>query len=82
LSVLPLNPAKVKVLLPLKLGRLPLDEVKQSILPWFDGQIRKVVELLRLPYSAFFDFNNPWSVQELEKLCREAGLPLPAPTAV
>jgi len=82
LSVLPLNPAKVKVLLPLKLGRLPLDEVKQSILPWFDGQTRKVVELLRLPYSAFFDFNNPWSVQELEKLCREAGLPLPAPSAV
>jgi hypothetical protein len=82
LSVLPLSPAKVKVLMPLKVGRLPLEEVKQSILPWFDSQTRKVVELLRLPYSAFYDFNNPWSVQELEKVCREAGLPLPASNAV
>ena len=82
LSTLPLSPAKVKVLLPLKLGRLPLEEVRQAILPWFDGQTRKIIELLRLPYSAFFDFNNPWSYQELEKLCKEDGLPIPAPDAV
>jgi hypothetical protein len=82
LSTLPLEAAKLKVLLPLKLGRFPVDEVKRAILPWFDGQTQKVVDLLRLPYSAYCDFNNPGSVRELEKLCKEAGLPLPAPEAV
>ncbi len=82
LSTLPLDPAKIKVLLPLKLGRFPLDELKRAILPWFDGQTRRIAELLRLPYSAYYDFNNPSSVRELEKLCHEAGLPCPAPDTV
>jgi len=37
------------------------------------------LELLQQPYSAFYDFSAVWSVNQLEKICREENLPLPQP---
>ena len=82
LSALHLDPQKVKILMPLKLSKIPLDSVKKALPGWCDSQTKTVLELLNQPYSTFFDYSRPWSKQELKKLCEEENLPLPHPDSV
>jgi hypothetical protein len=74
-----LHPGNVKCLVPLKLSGIPLDEVRNSLPGWSDPQSARVLELLQQPYRAFYDFEAKWSVEQLEKICREEKLPLPRP---
>ncbi len=66
----------------LKLLGVPWDEVSQAILPSFDSQTQEVIDFLRKPYSAFYDYDNPWSVAQLRKICNAAHLPLPRPNDI
>jgi len=63
----------------LKLSGVPWDEVSRNIRPSFDSQTQEVIDLLRQPYSAFYDFDNPWSLSQLKKLCDAANLHVPGP---
>ena len=63
----------------LKLSGVPLQEAKDSLPAWSDPQSAHVLELLHRPYRVFFDFNAPWSIQRLEKICSVEDLPLPGP---
>jgi hypothetical protein len=38
-----------------------------------------LLDLLRQPYSAFFDFSDPRSLAGLRRICEREGLPLPHP---
>ena len=82
LSPLHLNPKKVKILIPLKMSKIPLESVKKALPRWCDPQTRTVLELLKQPYSSFFDYSHPWSIRELERICAEENLPLPHPDSV
>jgi hypothetical protein len=69
----------LSVFVTLKLSGVPWNEVSRAIRPSFDAQTQEVIDLLRKPYSAFFDFSNPWSLAHLKKLCDTSNLPLPRP---
>ncbi len=77
-----LHPGNVQCLITLKLGHVPLEEVSASLPPWSDPQTRRVLDLLRQPYKAFYNFLAEWSVGELKKICAGESLPLPGPDDV
>ena len=79
LDQLSLHPGNVQSLITLKLSGARLEEAKSSLPQWGDPQSAKVLELLQQPYRTFYDFKAPWSVSQLEKICREENLPLPQP---
>ncbi|HEX7484687.1 MAG TPA: hypothetical protein VF332_00930 [Vicinamibacterales bacterium] len=64
---------------PLKLSRIDLGEVRRAVPTGADSQTIEVIDLLRRPYRAFFDFDNEQSVGRLRELCEAEGLPLPSP---
>lgn len=77
LRQLPLHPSKVQSLITIKLSRVPLDIIRDSLPAWTDPQSAHVLEVLQLPYSAFYDFNAVWSMRQLERLCQEENLLIP-----
>jgi hypothetical protein len=79
LGDLSLHPGSVKSLIPLKLSGTPLGEARKSLPEWSDPQTARVLELIEQPYRVFYNFDAGWSVGELDKICREEGLPLPKP---
>lgn len=82
LERLSLHPGNVQPLITLKLSGAPLQEAKDALPEWSDPQSVKVLELLQQPYSAFYDFNAPWSVGQLEDICRAENLSKPQPSDV
>lgn len=82
LDQLALNPRSLQSLITIKLSRAPLDEIKRSLPAWADPQTAGVIDLLQLPYGAFYDFNAPWSVGRLQQICREENVPVPRPDDV
>ena len=79
LDQLSLHPASLQPLITLKLSGAPLDEVKNCLAEWTDPQSAKVLELLQLPYRAFYDFKAVWSVGRLQRICQEENLSVPEP---
>jgi hypothetical protein len=82
LNPLRLTHARIKPLISLKLSGKRLGYAQRRVPDWCDPQTREVLELLRDPYSSFYDFSKAWSLNELKKLCEENGLPLPDAGAV
>jgi hypothetical protein len=81
LGEIPLETHTVKPLVPLKLTGVALDAVASALPEWGDRQSLQVLELLKRPYGDLYDYQAPWSVGELERICREEGLPVPERTA-
>jgi hypothetical protein len=79
LGTLRLDPHLAAVFMPLKLGRVDLDEVRRRLPDDADPQCAELLDILALPYREFYDFASPWSVGQLEALSRAEGLPLPGP---
>ena len=79
LDQLALHPGSLQSLITIKLSGAPLEEVRKSLPEWTDPQSTKVVELLQLPYGAFYDFKAPWSISRLQQICKEENLPVPGP---
>ena len=79
LDQLSLQPGNLQCFITLKLSGTPLDEARNSLSEGSDPQAVRVFELLQQPYSAFYDFSAVWSVNQLEKICREENLLLPQP---
>jgi hypothetical protein len=82
LEELQLHKGKLHCFITLKLSAMPLQEAKDSLPDWSDPQSAYVLDLLQQPYRDFFDFNAPWSVHQLEKICEEEGIPFPKPSDV
>lgn len=82
LDPLSLHSGNVQTLITLKLSRVSLQEVKESLPGWTDPQSAIVLELLQQPYHALYDFHAVWSVRQLEKICQEENLPVPGPEDV
>jgi len=79
LEELSLHAGKVQGLITLKLSGTKLAEVRSSLPAWADPQCDRVLELLQQPYRVFYDFSAPWSIGQLEKICRGENLRLPSP---
>ncbi len=63
----------------LKLSRVDLREVRQSLSENADPQTAEAVELLMKPFGEFFDFGNPMSLARLKKICDNEKVLLPRP---
>lgn len=68
---LALDVVRLKPFITLKLSGADLNEVLDAIPPWSDRQTRTAVELLKRPSEDFYPPDQPWSLEELEKICRE-----------
>jgi len=79
LDDLPLYEGLLIDFIPLKLSRVELAEVKKAVSPHCDAQTTDIIEILRKPYSAFFDFSASWSLGRLSEICKREHLPLPKP---
>lgn len=82
LGEIPLNEAMVRPLVPIKLAKVDLSEVREAVPPGADPQASRVIELLERPFGGLFDFDAPWALRQLEELCKREGLPLPSPCDV
>jgi len=82
LDQLSLQPGNLQCFITLKLSGTRLEEARSSLPEESDLQAARVLELLQLPYGAFYDFSVVWSVSQLEKICREENLPLPQPDEI
>ncbi|MBI5211385.1 MAG: hypothetical protein HY927_15530 [Elusimicrobia bacterium] len=74
-----LEPKIMRSLIPLKLIRPDFKAVLAAMPAWADRQAPEVVEILRRPYGAFYDWSQRWSLGELEKHSAAAGCPVPGP---
>jgi len=77
LGPLRLRPAEALVFTPLKLSERSLERVEAALDEHAEPETRALLALLRKPYGALYDYALPWSLAQLEQLCRDAGLPLP-----
>jgi len=77
LDFLKLDNSKVKIFMTLKLSGLDIEAVKTAAPRWCDPQIRKVIELLQQPFSIFYERSQPWSIAELESICRKENVSVP-----
>ena len=82
LGAIELAPHRLKTLIPLKLSQIPLTEAKKALPEWCDSQTANVFEILLQPYANFFSYENPWSIGQLEKICKQENLPVPPPEAI
>ncbi|MCX6552923.1 MAG: hypothetical protein NTY02_18290, partial [Acidobacteria bacterium] len=79
LSTLPRLATAAADFMPLKLSRIDLAGVRRAVPDGADAQTADVIDLLRRPYGAFFDFSDPYSVGRLHRICEAEGLPIPGP---
>ena len=79
LSPLKLDFLRLKTLIPLKLSHISLQDVKKAMPDWCDQQTQRALDLLMQPFSRFYSYHLPWSIQELKNICTNEGIPLPAP---
>ncbi len=82
LGALRIHAGVVEDFMSLKLAGLDLRAVRAALPEGGDPQAQEVVALLLEPYSAFYNFDQPWSIKRLKRLCAANDLPLPAPTDV
>jgi hypothetical protein len=82
LEEISLHPRSLRCLMQLKLCGVGLESIRAALPEWSNRQAAKVIDLLQLPYRAFYDFGSEWSVGELRNICREEALPVPAPDDV
>ncbi|MFH2042368.1 MAG: hypothetical protein ABIJ35_07595 [Acidobacteriota bacterium] len=66
----------------LKLSEIDLSAVSKILSPAFDPQTKEMLSVLQLPWGHFFDFDNPWSLSTLKKICEAEDRPLPGPEDV
>lgn len=79
LGTVPLSPPALKCLIPIKLARIQLDAVRAVLPKWRDPQVFEVLDILERPFKDFYDYDSPWSIEELRRICEGEGLPIPDP---
>jgi pyruvate,orthophosphate dikinase len=65
--------------MPLKLSRIDLREVRRAVPEGSDPQTLEIIDLLACPFSAFFDFDDQYSVGRLVRICETEGIGVPGP---
>jgi hypothetical protein len=76
---LPKLAGAARAFLPLKLGRVDLDDVRRLLPAGADPQTIELVDRLRQPYRALVDFADEVELGRLRELCAAEGLPIPGP---
>jgi len=68
----------LKTFMTLKLSGIDLKTVQEAVTSGQEEQTTTVLDMLQKSYSAFYDFDTPWGVRELQKICDQEGINLPA----
>ncbi len=72
-----LGPVDGKAFMELKLSRKNLVNIASNLEEMACEETRFLCEMLQKPYSYFYDYRFPWSLNPLKKICVQEGLPLP-----
>lgn len=66
------------IFMTLKLSKKTLSRVRQIIVNGkFDKETITLIDLLMKPFSYFYDYEQKWSLAQLEKICKESSIELP-----
>jgi hypothetical protein len=57
-------------------------KIEKQILPDHDPDIWQLVTILQKPYSTFYDYEAPWSLEKLTSVCEEENLPVPGKDSI
>jgi len=77
LSKIILNLNNAKELVTLKLNRPAWHRISEIIEEKYDNQTLLLCNILTKPYSTFYDYDKPWSINKLKQLCVDEGIGLP-----
>jgi len=66
----------------LKLIGKDWDKIIEIINDTHDPETIILINILKKPYGAIFDYNLAWSVSQLEEICKKENLPLPHPDTI
>ncbi len=72
-----LNPGMLKKLVSLKLSKPDWHNLNSLSIKQADKQLQEYLTLLQQPYSEFFDYEKPWSISTLQRICKEENLEIP-----
>ncbi len=67
----------VKELITLKLIHPDWEHLLLLVEGRYDKQSLKLAKILTEPYSFFFDYSKPWSINKLKQICESENIPLP-----
>lgn len=63
--------------IPLKLATGNWQLIENSYQPAFHKETRLLIKEMQRPYQHFFNYDQPWSLEKLQVLCKTEGLPVP-----
>ncbi len=72
-----IRPVDGKTFIRLKLSRKKGVNIEKELGPDTSPETRELLQLLQKPFSFFFDYRYPWSLNPLKKICAEEGVSLP-----
>ena len=78
LAALPSVAAAALEFASLKLSRIDLGQVRDALPDHADPQLADLVDALRQPFGAMWDYGDPAALAALQRVCDREGVPLPA----
>jgi hypothetical protein len=78
LAALPSAAGAAMDFVPLKLSRIDLERVRAALPAYADPQSGELIDALRRPFGAMWDYDDPMALASLRRVCDREGVPLPA----
>ncbi len=79
LQEIQLQVQNAKIFVTLKLSNPDWKSIQEIISNGYDAGVIQLVENLMQPFGELYNYNTPWSIGELEDICKESGRELPDP---
>ena len=79
LQEIQLQVQNAKIFVTLKLSNPDWKNIQEIISNGYDAGVIQLVENLMQPFGELYNYNTPWSIGELEDICKESGRELPDP---
>ena len=77
-----LNIANAKLFITLKLVFNRWDDLLSQLPENHAEETVDLINLLKKPFGEIYDYDKPWSISELKKICEEEGRELPLPGSI
>lgn len=66
-----------KIFITLKLSLKDWSPILKALHETHDPETKYLIDLLQKPYGQLYDYQQPWSISELQEICKKEGFPLP-----
>ena len=72
-----INKGNAGIFITLKLACKDWGKITKTLSDELESEAIELIEMLRKPYSFFYDYSAPWSIDPFKKICEEEGIDLP-----